>query len=488
MAKGENPKENKLKKLDFFLIGFILLVGLFLRLYKIDSPLADWHSWRQVDTAAVARNFVRSGFDLLHPHFDDFSNAQSSFYNPSGFRFVEFPLYSVIFALVYKIAPVLPIEIYGRLTTIFFSLLIVFLIYYLVFKEEGRIAATSAAVVFSIFPFFVFYSRVVLPDMTATSLIFLGLTFLILWSRENRFRLIYLILSGLVTACAILIKPTVIFFLISSLYVFYKKLGLKMFKEKKIYFFFMISILPFILWRLWIRNFPEGIPVSIFLITSIHTGEGTKSIFLRPAFFRWIFQERILNLILGGYLTVFFILGILKKPKKNYFFLSVLVASFLYVFTFQGGNVQHDYYQILILPALAIFTGLGVKLVFEEKKVLTNSLITISITILIFVSSFLFSFYGVQNFYSYSTDVVNISKIIKTVTLPQDIIVTDTTGDTTLLYLSDRKGFPLVSEGLGDLKKRGAKYFVTQKKEVAKEVRLIFKLIFESDKVYIFRL
>ena len=37
------------------LIWLILVLGLIVRLYKLNTPLADWHSWRQVDTASVAR-------------------------------------------------------------------------------------------------------------------------------------------------------------------------------------------------------------------------------------------------------------------------------------------------------------------------------------------------------------------------------------------------------------------------------------------------
>ena len=41
--------------------------GVAVRLYKITSPIGDWHSWRQADTSAVTRNFVKYGSDLLHP-------------------------------------------------------------------------------------------------------------------------------------------------------------------------------------------------------------------------------------------------------------------------------------------------------------------------------------------------------------------------------------------------------------------------------------
>src|SRR3989338_9879858 len=109
-----------MKKSDLIILLLILSVGLFFRLYKINTPLADLHSWRQADTAAVARNFARDGIDLLHPRYDDLSGREAGIENPEGYRMVEFPIYNAITALLYKSLPVFPIEIYARLTSIFF--------------------------------------------------------------------------------------------------------------------------------------------------------------------------------------------------------------------------------------------------------------------------------------------------------------------------------------------------------------------------------
>lgn len=107
-----------MKKIDIFILSIILIIAFIFRLYKINTPLADFYSWRQVDTAAVARNFVKNGFDLFQPKYDDLSNVQSGIDNPQGYRMVEFPIYNAIFAYFYKLMPMLSIEVWGRLTTI----------------------------------------------------------------------------------------------------------------------------------------------------------------------------------------------------------------------------------------------------------------------------------------------------------------------------------------------------------------------------------
>ena len=105
-----------MKKNDLLILLIITVLAIAFRLYKIDTPLADLHSWRQVDTAAVARNFARDGVNLLEPRYDDLTSIESGIENPKGYRFVEFPIYNAIFAVFYKYLPIVPIEVYGRLT------------------------------------------------------------------------------------------------------------------------------------------------------------------------------------------------------------------------------------------------------------------------------------------------------------------------------------------------------------------------------------
>ena len=70
---------------------FIILVAFLVRLYRIDNPIADWHSFRQADTASVTREYIENSIDLLRPRYHDLSNIQSGFDNPMGYRMVEFP-------------------------------------------------------------------------------------------------------------------------------------------------------------------------------------------------------------------------------------------------------------------------------------------------------------------------------------------------------------------------------------------------------------
>src|SRR6266702_935423 len=108
------------KKIVILLV-LILLGGFLVRFYRFDNPIADWHSWRQSDTSAVSRNFVKYGFDLLHPRMNNISNVQSGLENPKGYFFTEFPIYNAAQAGLYTFIGIFTLEEWGRLITIFSS-------------------------------------------------------------------------------------------------------------------------------------------------------------------------------------------------------------------------------------------------------------------------------------------------------------------------------------------------------------------------------
>lgn len=485
---------NFLSKKNTLILGAILILAFTVRLYKFTSPLADWHSWRQADTAAVARNYSKDGIDLLKPRYDDLSNVQTGLYNPEGLRYVEFPIYQSIFATIHSVLPIMPIERYGRLLTIFFSLITISIIYYLLYHEESQVAAIAAAFTYAVFPFFVYYSRVVLPDTPAVSFMFMGIFCAYKYAKHTaKSRLsagILLLVSMLLVACGLLTKPTVIFYLLPIAYIMFKKYGYSVISHIPLYLYFVGAVAPLVAWRLFITQFPEGIPASDWLFFGVNTGGALQSVFFRPAFFRWIFFERILILLLGGYTIVFFMAGIIKKPFKSALFYAIGLSALLYLFTFQGGNVQHDYYQVVILPAVAIFVGLGVALFVQLGKKVVNQTMLIASIIVIFAGSWLFSYERVKDYYNISESLVSTAQAIQLITEDDAIVVTDTLGDTTLLYNAHRRGYPAVTEDLHDLKKRGADYFVTDKPDVIVEVKKVpdFSVVFESNKATIFKL
>ncbi len=475
-----------MKTLKTALVSFILVLGIAVRLYNITAPLADYHSWRQVDTASTAKIFVEEGFNLLEPKYHDLSNTQSGLDNPNGYRMVEFPLYNAVFAFLYQQFNHFQIEFYGRLISILAYAVSAVIIFYLLNKELNFTTAVIGLLNFSFLPFMVFFTRVVLPEPTAMALgltaVFFGYRFY--KARTKRKALLFYTLSLICFAVAILVKPTAVFLGIILLYYFSRRYDIFVFTRPQFYLYFLLSIVPFILWRIHIAKYPEGIPASTWLLTSVQTSSGPQQIFFKPAFFYWIIFERITNLILGGLLVFYFIYGIIKN--NSWFVRIFLISMTAYLLVFQGGNVQHEYYQTLIFPAVSIITAAGF---YSFSKELKNKTLSILIFIILFGFSIYFSFVKVKGYYRIPPDLVSYSKIIEKVTEPNSNIVTDRNGDTTLLYLSNRKGSAVLIEDINKLKQYNYKYIVLtnkdKKQELIDKYSQNLKEVFTSDELTI---
>jgi len=423
----------------------LISVGFWVRLYKIDNPVADWHSWRQADTASVTRNYVKQGIDLFHPRYDDFSDVSGKgLFNPDGYRFVEFPIYNLIHYFFFKIFGYFSLEIWGRLVTIISSLFSALLLYLIVKKRANSNLGLLTVFFFLFIPYNIYYSRVILPDPLMVTFFLSALYFV-----DINFILV-LIFSVL----AVLVKPVAIFFLLP---LFWK---LKISKKSFILLTTCLGI--FGLWRLWSFQFPQGVPASGWLLNGNH-------IRFRPAFFGWIFHQRLGELILGIWGLPLLIIGFLNTltSKYNYFFLWG-IASIVYLFTFATGNVQHDYYQIAIIPSLAIFLALGFNHLWKFQNNLFYTWGSRLACIFCTVIMIYFGWYdvrgnGIKTYYHVNHwEIVHAGQAVDRL-IPKDAIVAAPYGgDTAFLYQTNRKGFPVMAMPIKDLHDRfNVTYFVS---------------------------
>jgi 4-amino-4-deoxy-L-arabinose transferase-like glycosyltransferase len=423
------------------ILFFILVLAFIIRLYKIDNPVADWHSWRQADTAAVARNFIKFGFDPLRPRYDDLSNIASGKDNPMGWRMVEFPLYQLVGAGIFKIIGIFSIEVWLRLVTVFASVGSTYFLYKIGEKLVNPRFGLVSAFLFSVIPYSIYYGRTILPESLA---VFFALGALVFFAKiKGRTPLFFYSLSAAFASSAILVKPTAGFLLVPIAYLAFKRNGLgKTLKSPLTYIFLFIVFTPFVLWRLWIQNFPEGIPSYEWLLN----GDGIR---FKGAWFYWLFGERIAKLILG-YWGVFFLgLGILSKAgkKSGLFFHWLGLGAISYLIIFATGNVKHDYYQIIIIPSIVFYTALGTELIIKNAGKMFNRIPSYFLLLTFYFLLFALSWHDVRTFYW-----INNSKIVEAgkkadKILPKDAKVLLRTEETQLFYTKQ-----IVKAGQSDLK------------------------------------
>lgn len=455
------------KHLTYYLLALILFGGFVIRLYGFTEPLADWHSWRQVDTSAVSRNFVKQGFDVLHPRYDDISNVQTGVDNPEGYRFVEFPLYNLFQAGYYQLVGIFTLEQWGRLVSIFSSVLAALFLYLLISRHSNKTLGLLSAFFYMFIPYNIYYGRTVLPDTTMVTAVLGGIYFFDKWvedkskirSQKSKVqfknqKLLYYLLAILFTSAAFLLKPYALFFVLPMLVLAYERWGWALFKQWQLYVFVILAAAPLAWWRWWIMQYPEGVPANLWLLN----GNGIR---FRPAFFRWIFYERLTKLIAGYLGIIILAYSILSvwKMKDKWFFLAFLLSSLFYITVFATGNVQHDYYQILIMPSIAIFLAIGSYYLYHWKfKKLPAGKIILTLSL---ISLFWFGWQQVKDYFNINNRaIITAGKAVDELTPRDALILAPRMGDTTLLYYTNRKGWPHNQAPIPELIKKGADYLV----------------------------
>lgn len=447
-----------MKKLDVFLLSIIFLTAVFLRLYGLTNPIADWHSWRQADTAAVARNFFKFGFDPLRPRYDDLSNIQSGKDNPQGWRMVEFPLYQAFGVGLHAVVPSLSIEISLRLVAVLVSAGTAILLAMLVAQMVNRTTGMIAGFLYATAPYSVYYGRTILPD---GFMVFWGVASLFClfqmgeMEHKGKMSWAWLVIGGIAGAIALLAKPVAAFLLVPIPYLILRKYSFSLSFFIRLFVYSLISLLPLLWWRGWIMQFPEGIPVYTWLFND-------GNIRFKGAWFYWLFAKRLGELILGfwGLIPLGIGLAVSSTKKEGWFFRIWLFGSLLYLIIIARGNVQHDYYQQLIIPIVVIYVAKGIAfLISAHERFNRGAGISVALSSIIFMLAF--SWYTVRTYYWINRpEIVEAGKLADQILPKNAKVIASYNGDTTFLYQINRQGWPLGFD-IDQKIKMGATAYVT---------------------------
>ncbi len=422
-------------------LAVIILLGFIFRLYRIGNPLLDWHAFRQADTASVTQRYVDEGIDLLRPKYHDLSNIQSGLENPEGYRMVEFPLINGLIASIIRVLPLADLELTSRFFSILASVGTMIFLYKFIKQLSNHTNAVISVAFFSFLPFSIYYSRVVLPEPYLLLFSTASLSFFIAYLKTEKmknwwFSLIFLILS-------FLLKPFVAFFApvyLTLILVFNKNI----LKKISTYLFPILAIIPFFLWRRWISNFPEGIPANDWLFNS----DGIR---LRPAWFRWIFWER-LTVLIGGFVAPIFAFFNIKKINRDFYILASWWFGFLvYLILIATGNVRHDYYQVIMIPCISYTFARGLLLMnkyldsfIKRKKIKHSKEISLALCSLLFLLTVMISWQKVKGYFNINNwEYQKAGEEVNQLLPKEAIVIAPANGDTLFLFQTKRSGWPI---------------------------------------------
>lgn len=400
------------------LVFCILLIGLSLRLYKIDLPLLEFNPSRQVQTADISRNFYRDGFNILSPTVSYFGREKQKF-------LVEFPLYNISVAFLYKIFANTN-EYVGRLFSILGWVLSFFLLYQLAKKYSGKVSATVAIFFYSLSPLSVLTSRSFQPDQWMLTLSLASIYFI---DKSKNIKMFFY-LSIIFSSLSMLIKITsILFTLVPVVYLIKKNYADWKFKS---IVYVSFAILPAFFWYLYASI--AGRAGEVLTGASELSNWFGIGVFAQFKYWSNMFGFEN-NLALSPIGIALLLVGLATRLKKNQFVLYFWFGSLiLYFLLFNKHSMTHEYYHLPFLPIAAIFIGIG------AQKIRGNVLL-LSLSILIFLVMFLTiksrAYTPIDRF----SAVPDAASAVKRFSSDDDLIIGAMDAGPTLVYYSDRQGF-----------------------------------------------
>ena len=404
----------------------ILLLAFALRTYHLAYPPWDYHNWRQTMTLMVARDFARHGFPLLHPQLMWLSQNRPA--DPSYFS-GEFSIQSIVAALLYKLLG--ESDTIARLVVIAFSLAGIYFLYELLNRRAGARAALLGTFIYALLPYHLFFGRVFMPDVPALTLALGALATLDRWADTRQRRT--LVAAAALTALAVLQKLTVSFVALPALYVFWLVYGRRLIVRVEPYLFAVIAGLPSLLWYTHSSGMARrsGFAIMQPFLFARH---------LRSWFHLPFLQEMGKALAceaLSPFGLGLAIIGLIFLPFRDRaasLFRLWVAGGIGLLFFFPTALPENHYYLSLLLPGAAALAGLALAR-FSAGRMGNAVLIVI---LSLFTAS---AIAAALPFYQADRSPYDLGTLLKNLTRPNDLIVTESGSSPNILYYADRRGW-----------------------------------------------
>ena len=438
------------------LVATMSIFAVAARLVLVNQPYIDHWSWRQSDVATIARNFSANGFPFAYPQIDWAGDA-------SGYVGTEFPILPFLAAICYKIAGIH--EWIGRSQAVIFFAVSLPFFFLLVRESFGSTAAIWAAFFYSFAPLNVFAGRSFMPDVPSLSLALIGLYYFLRWLDNER--PIFLVWAAIAISLALLVKLPTAVIGAPLLFLVWQKWGWNFLKRPGLWFFAAITILPSLAWYWHAHQIAERFYPHHFF------GEG--GIRIENFGWYWNIVRLTATLSLTPVLAIMAIIGLFVAPRGKYAWLFHwwLAAMVLFIIVVGYGN-RHPWYQLPLVPIAAAFAGAACA--FFRSKI-SSRVVVMTFSILLASSFAILAYLYVRPLYRSSAAALRDAGMeLRKTTAPGSLIIAADSGDPTIFYYAERKGWHFLEEGgiydgnpsdspqaiadLEQLRGRGATHFV----------------------------
>jgi hypothetical protein len=333
--------------LGMALLAAIVVLGFLTRGVSFASPLLDFHSWRQADTAAVSRNFVKDGLNPLRPRVDHIGPGGSSMV-VTGFEMHAW-LVALVCSGMAKFEPGV-----GRILSSIWFVGSALLVWSLCRRRYGEGAALAGTLAYAFgFPLMFYVERAFMNEALLVLLGFVALHEAQRYVHEERRAALAALAASLLLIAVM--KPTFLLVVFPVAGLFAEKGG----------------------WRGLLRWEPAvlaalagGVCYAWFTNAQASVGDAGVTFGLTDKFidarvlgssrYYSLLANRLVKDILGPLGFVALVVGAVAAVRQGRRMEVAGLAAFVaYLGTVAVGNFAHNYYQLTIMPVAAPTVALG---------------------------------------------------------------------------------------------------------------------------------
>ena len=435
---------------DAKLVIVICILAVAARLISINQPYTDHWSWRQSDVAAIARIFSEQGFRFAYPQIDWAGDA-------TGYVGTEFPILPFIAAICYKSTGIH--EWIGRTQAVIFFAISLPFFFLLVHEIFGRTAALWATFFFSFAPVNVFAGRSFMPDVPSLSLAIIGLYLFLRCVNHGRLLLFFLAasavsLSLLIKITSIIIFAPVLYLVVAAVYDRRNSRkgdlriapavletaapcfpGADRAPLQIVVLFLAIALLPSVAWYWHAHRVAERFYPHHFF--------GAGGIRIENLSWYWDIARQTATSSLTPILSIMAVVGLFVAQSRDRRYRRLfhwwLAAMILFVIVVGYGN-RHRWYQLPLVPITAAFAGAACA--FIGSKIASSRVAIVTLSISLAGSFLLLAYVFVRPLYEPSAAQLRDAGLeLNRIAAPNALIVAADTGDPTIFYYAERKGW-----------------------------------------------
>lgn len=327
-------------------IRFWILLFFIARLFSINAPIFESHSWRQADGYSIARNFLEIDANPFYPRIDHAGHL-------TGIMGSEFPLMNYLVYLFYLFFDVDWWQ--GRLVNLIAASVGTMFFFKILYRYINKEIAFNASMIL-LCSIWLSHGRKFMPDVFSTSLVITGVYFGWRYLHSEKGGL-HLVLFGIL-CCAGLLSKLPAFIATALLVPGILDKEIPIIKKYRIAATSAILILPVLFWYFyWAPLLTENYGHFYFFMgSSVAQCFAELTSEWKDTIYRFYYDP--LHYIGFGFYIIGIVFCILHNNKKLLIlFAAASCLQLLFMLNAGHSFAHHSYYIVPFVPIMAIFAA-----------------------------------------------------------------------------------------------------------------------------------